>query len=81
MIDAARLIALPIGLGLFGFIEPCSIGASLLFIKSLERHAAPEKIMQVALFTILSAVLMGALVLLGFWSIWFGLHAVRPMMS
>ena len=28
-----NLLFLPAGLGLFGFIEPCSIGSSLIFIK------------------------------------------------
>lgn len=64
MIDAIRLVALPIGLGLLGFIEPCSVGASLLFIKSLENRTASQRAAQVLVFTILRAVFMGALGLL-----------------
>jgi hypothetical protein len=26
------LVVLPVGFGLFGFIEPCSIGSTLIFI-------------------------------------------------
>ena len=61
MIDALRLVMLPIGLGLLGFIEPCSIGASLLFIKSLENRTESQKATQVAIFTTLRAIFMGLL--------------------
>lgn len=61
MNDMWRLIALPIGLGLFGFVEPCSIGASLLFIKSLEGKVTRDKVLQSVIFTVLRAVLMGVL--------------------
>ncbi len=30
-VDFLRVLDLPIGLGLIGFIEPCSIGSSLVF--------------------------------------------------
>lgn len=61
MSDMLRLIALPVGLGLFGFVEPCSIGASLLFIKSLEGKDRRDKIMQSVIFTLLRGLLMGGL--------------------
>ena len=61
MNDGLRLVMLPIGLGLLGFIEPCSIGASLLFIKSLENSTESQRATQVAIFTILRAVIMGLL--------------------
>jgi cytochrome c-type biogenesis protein len=32
----AALLIVPLGLGLLGFIEPCSIGATLIFVKFLE---------------------------------------------
>jgi len=31
--DLISLALLPFALGLLGFIEPCSVGASLLFLK------------------------------------------------
>ena len=61
MNDMWRLVVLPIGLGLFGFVEPCSIGASLLFIKSLEGKVTRDKVLQSVIFTVLRAVLMGGL--------------------
>lgn len=58
---AFHLFVLPAGLGLFGFIEPCSIGSSLLFVKTLEDGGAAEKIRQTALFAVTRAVLIGLL--------------------
>jgi cytochrome c-type biogenesis protein len=56
-----QLLVLPAGLGLFGFIEPCSIGSSLLFVKYLEDEGAAEKIRQTALFAATRAVFIGLL--------------------
>lgn len=60
-LDLINLVALPIGLGLFGFIEPCSIGSTLVFIKYLEGKSAAEKLAQVAIFTITRALFIGLL--------------------
>lgn len=56
-----NLVVLPIGLGLFGFIEPCSIGSSLVFVKYLEGKSAAAKLAQVTAFTVARAVFIGAL--------------------
>ncbi len=60
-IDLVHWLALPIGLGLFGFIEPCSIGSTLLFVKSLEGRKATGKLAQVIVFMVTRALFMGAL--------------------
>lgn len=60
-VDLLRLLALPIGLGLIGFIEPCSIGSTLIFIKTLEGKSASNKLTQVGMFMIVRALSMGAL--------------------
>ncbi len=52
---------LPVGLGLLGFIEPCSIGASLLFLKSVEGNPPAVKIAQAVVFTVTRALFIGAL--------------------
>lgn len=59
--DLASLILLPIGLGLFGFVEPCAIGATLLFIKTTEGAPAATKVAQVLAFTVSRAVFTGLL--------------------
>jgi cytochrome c-type biogenesis protein len=56
-----QLVALPAALGLLGFIEPCSIGSSLLFIKFLEGKGAAAKVAQTTLFAVTRAVFVGAL--------------------
>lgn len=56
-----QLLVLPAGLGLFGFIEPCSIGSTLLFIKYLEDRSAAEKIRQTTLFAATRALFIGLL--------------------
>jgi hypothetical protein len=40
-VAALHFAALPLGLGLLGFIEPCSVGSSMLFIKHLEGRYRP----------------------------------------
>ena len=52
---------LPIGLGLFGFVEPCSIGSTLLFIKLMEGKSAAVKVGQVATFAFTRAIFIGLL--------------------
>lgn len=56
-----QLFLLPAGLGLFGFIEPCSIGSSLLFIKYLEDAGTAQKIRQTVLFAATRAIFIGLL--------------------
>lgn len=56
-----HLFVLPTGLGLVGFIEPCSIGSSLLFLKYLENAGAVEKVRQTALFAATRAAFIGLL--------------------
>jgi len=58
------LVVLPIGLGLLGFIEPCSIGSTLIFIKYLEGKSAAAKLGEVCVFAITRAVFIGLLGLL-----------------
>lgn len=56
-----NLFILPAGLGLFGFIEPCSIGSSLIFVKYLEGKAGAQKLAETALFALTRALFIGAL--------------------
>ena len=68
-IDLVSIVGLPLMLGLFGFIEPCSIGSSLLFVKYLEGKEASLKIVQVSTFTIARALFIGTL---GLFAVWIG---------
>lgn len=55
------LLLMPLALGLLSFIEPCSIGASLLFLKSVEGNPPAVKAMQAGVFTLTRAVFIGLL--------------------
>ncbi len=59
--EIVNLVLLPIGLGLFGFIEPCSIGATLVFVKTIEGRPNASKIAQVAVFALTRALFIGFL--------------------
>lgn len=65
------MLVWPIGFGLFAFIEPCAIGATLLFIKTLEDQPARAKLTQVLTFTLARMLFTGMLgvtaVLVGSW--------------
>ena len=54
-------VALPIFLGLFGFIEPCSIGSTLVMVKQMEGRSGPEKIAQMLVFAGTRSVFIGLL--------------------
>lgn len=56
-----NLLVVPAALGLFGFIEPCSIGSSLIFIKYLERKEAARKLAETVVFAVTRAIFIGAL--------------------
>lgn len=55
------LIVLPLGLGLFGFIEPCSLGSTLLFVKYLEGRGKSAMLGETFLFMLARAAFIGAL--------------------
>jgi len=59
--SAVNRVLLPLGLGLLGFLEPCSIGSSLLFLKSVEVNLPSVRLVQAAVFTAARALFIGAL--------------------
>lgn len=67
--EFAAAFALPIGLGLLAFIEPCAIGATLLFLKLVEGKPAPVRVAQAIAFMLTRALLIG---LLGAAAAWIG---------
>lgn len=80
--DIAQTAMLAVGLGLLGFIEPCSVGSHLIFVKYLDRGSPRQRILQTAIFTLSRALLMAALGILAaflgarFLSVQHGLWAV-----
>jgi cytochrome c-type biogenesis protein len=60
-LDLFQLVILPVGLGLLGFVEPCSIGSNLVFIKYIEGQSAATRIAQVGVFALTRALFIGVL--------------------
>ena len=58
------LVLLPVGLGLLGFVEPCSLGSTLIVVKQLEGKSAARKLAQVSIFAGTRALFIGFLGLL-----------------
>nr|WP_254452783.1 cytochrome c biogenesis protein CcdA [Roseicella sp. DB1501] len=52
---------LPVSLGLLGFVEPCSIGSTLLAVKHMEGRSAASKVAQVGAFAGTRALFIGLL--------------------
>lgn len=59
--DLWALMVVPLGLGLLGFIEPCTVGSSLLFVKYLEGKGASAKVGDTMAFAATRALFIGAL--------------------
>lgn len=56
-----QLLAVSAGLGLLGFVEPCTIGSSLLFVKYLEGRATSSRLRATAVFALSRGLFLGAL--------------------
>lgn len=56
-----NFIVLPLGLGLLGFVEPCSIGTSLLFLRYVEGKDPATRIAQAVVFMLTRALFIGGL--------------------
>ena len=54
-----QLVLLPIGLGLLGFIEPCTIGGHLLFLETQNQRSRAEKFSAVVIFITVRALVAG----------------------
>ena len=63
MIDGqfTYMVLLSAGLGLIGFVEPCSVGSSVLFIKFVEGRNRAAKISQAVIFMMTRAIFIGAM--------------------
>ena len=60
-INLFHVVALPIFFGLLGFVEPCSIGSTLLVLKQIEGLPTRAKIVRTVMFAATRAVFIGLL--------------------
>lgn len=54
-------LVLPVFFGLIGFLEPCSIGSTLVMVKHMEDHSGREKIAQMLVFATTRGLFIGLL--------------------
>ena len=57
----SETVLIPLLFGLFGFIEPCSIGSTLLVVKQIEGRSARDKAVQTLVFATTRALFIGLL--------------------
>ncbi len=57
--DAFYLLALAVGLGLLGFVEPCSIGANMVFLGHLREKGKGERLRETAKFALVRSAVLG----------------------
>lgn len=57
----AQTLVLAAGLGLLGFVEPCSVGSHLIFLKFLDRLPERQRFLQTLVFATVRAALMAGL--------------------
>jgi cytochrome c-type biogenesis protein len=57
--DAFYILALAVGLGLLGFVEPCSIGANMVFLGHLREKAKGERLRETAKFALSRSIVLG----------------------
>ncbi|MDP9475436.1 MAG: hypothetical protein M3R38_07060 [Actinomycetota bacterium] len=57
--DALYLLTLAVGLGLLGFVEPCSIGANMVFLGHLREKAKGARLRETAKFALVRSAVLG----------------------
>ncbi|MDE2392036.1 MAG: hypothetical protein KGL65_10565 [Rhodospirillales bacterium] len=57
--DTSSLL-LPVGLGLLGFIEPCTLGATLIFVRFLEAKGGGRQLVETLGFLLVRALVIGS---------------------
>lgn len=54
-------VLIPLGLGLIGFLEPCSLGANILFLNLLAKSTAGRRVRQALVFAATRSLFLGLL--------------------
>ncbi len=60
MLDLTQLVLVPVLFGLVGFIEPCSIGGSAIFVSYLNRMQPARRVREATQFLLTRALFLGA---------------------
>jgi len=54
------LLIVPLGLGLLGFVEPCTIGGHLIFLRTLTERSLSRRAIATLTFTMVRTLMMGS---------------------
>lgn len=57
--EALYLLALAVGLGILGFVEPCSVGTNVVFLGHLREKGRGERLRETAKFALVRSVVLG----------------------
>ncbi len=57
--DGLYLLALAVGLGLLGFVEPCSIGTNMVFLGHLREKGRGDRLWETAKFALVRSMVLG----------------------
>lgn len=61
MWEAIWFVGVPLGFGLIGFVEPCSMGASFVFLAYLRDRPAAERVRHALTFVLIRSLFLGIL--------------------
>ncbi len=61
MWEAVQFVGVPLGFGLIGFVEPCSMGASFVFLAYLRDRPAAERVRHALTFVLIRSLFLGLL--------------------
>ena len=61
MWEAVRFVGVPLGFGLIGFVEPCSMGASFVFLAYLRDRPAAARVRHALTFVLIRSLFLGIL--------------------
>ncbi len=61
MWEAVQFVGIPVGFGLIGFVEPCSVGANFVFLSYLRQRPASERVRHTLTFVLSRSLFLGFL--------------------
>ncbi|MDP6806070.1 MAG: hypothetical protein QF902_12205 [Rhodospirillales bacterium] len=54
------VLVVPLGLGLLGFVEPCTVGGHLVFLRAMADHPLKARPVSTLTFTLVRTLVMGS---------------------
>ncbi len=54
------VLVVPLGLGLLGFVEPCTVGGHLVFLRAMAERPRSARLVSMLAFTLVRTLVMGS---------------------